>query len=149
VYDSIISNSQPSERFDSLSLESKNQALVRLGLLPCAASGFLDDDAAKERRGVCSICDRHDGQTPGPSVTTWDQAIPDDYKELTRVLSSLLGSTDFRRSKKARVLAAHAIRRIINHTADQELLLVGSGVFGPWLMRSLQSSVRELRVASA
>jgi serine/threonine-protein kinase ATR len=120
-----------------------------MGTLPCAASGCIGLDAPQGKTNVCSICDSYNGQAPGITVTTWDQNIPDDYKGIIGAMSSLLRSAELRRSKKARVLAANAIRRMINHTSDREILLVGSGDFGPWLMRSLQSSVRELRIASA
>lgn len=139
-----------SEKFDALSLDEKDKALVELGILPCAASGSLAIDAVKAKLNTCSICDCNGGiSSSTTTVTTWEQTVPDDYKGIIDALASLLQSSELRRSKKTRVLAAHAIRRMVNHTTDRELLLVGSGVFGPWLMRSLQSSVRELRIASA
>lgn len=133
-----------------LSLDEKDQSLVKLGMLPCAASGCIAVDTPGGKADVCSICDRYGGQSPSlTTTTTWERTIPYDYKGIIGAMSSLFGSTELRRLKKARILAAHAIRRMVNHTNDRELLLLGSGVFGPWLMRSLQSSVRELRIASA
>jgi serine/threonine-protein kinase ATR len=64
-------------------------------------------------------------------------------------LSALVEDSDFRRTRKQRVLAAHAIRRVINHLSDGDFLSLGSGALAPWLMRSLQSSIREVRIASA
>ncbi|TLD37485.1 ABC1 family protein [Venturia nashicola] len=138
------------DRFDALSLEEKYKALANLGALPCAASGCLSMAAASPRiLNTCAICDRHGGISSGDSaIVTWDEIVPDDYKGIIEALSSLLQSAELRKSKKARVTAAHAIRRMVNHTNDREILSVGSGVFGPWLMRSLQSSSRELRIAS-
>lgn len=98
----------------------------------------------------CRVCDRPPAQPLPENTPAWNDVIPlDEYAEAVFVLHALVEDSGFRRSKGPRILAAHAMRRMINHLSDGDFLALGSSSFGPWLMRSLQSSVRELRVAAA
>ncbi|KAF2398341.1 hypothetical protein EJ06DRAFT_538889 [Trichodelitschia bisporula] len=65
------------------------------------------------------------------------------------VLSILVENVQFNISRKPRVLCAHAIRRAIGHTDKTEILDLASSTLGAWCVKSLQSSIRELRIASA
>jgi serine/threonine-protein kinase ATR len=80
----------------------------------------------------------------------WNEIVPrEEYAEAIAVLCAIVNDPEFRRSRKPRILAAQAMHRIINHLSDAGFLALGTSPFGPWLMRSLQSSVRELRLAAA
>jgi serine/threonine-protein kinase ATR len=124
-----------------------------IGLLPCAATRNIDyEDATAdaENREGCRICDKRSARDVGPSSTTWNEVVPrEEYEEILLFLSALVQDINFRRTRKPRVLAAHAIRRVVKHLSDGDFLSLGPGALAPWLMRSLQSSVRELRIASA
>jgi hypothetical protein len=78
----------------------------------------------------------------------WNEHTPlDEYQGLLSVLTKLTSNATLRKSKKARVLIAQAIRRTVAHLSDPLYVDLDSPL-GQWCMGSLQSSVRELRIAS-
>jgi serine/threonine-protein kinase ATR len=142
-----------SDQYNVLDTLQQCQLLTTIGLLPCAATRCLDAhvySSDAEHQTGCCICDQRMGRNLVAPTITWNDIVPrEEYEEILVFLSALVEDSNFRRTRKPRVLATHAIRRIINHLSDSDFLALGAGALAPWLMRSLQSSVRELRIASA
>jgi serine/threonine-protein kinase ATR len=142
-----------SGQYNLMDIDQQCHLLDTICLLPCAATRNLDFEGVTidaEYRRRCRICDRRSYRDVGATSTTWNEVVPcEEYQEILLFLSALVEDPSFRRTRKPRVLAAHAIRRVIRHLSDGDYLSLGAGVLAPWLMRSLQSSVRELRIASA
>jgi serine/threonine-protein kinase ATR len=60
----------------------------------------------------------------------------------------LLQVTTFSESRKPRVSAMVALRRIANHCNSSDFLDMEVSVAAQWCLKSLHSSLRELRIAA-
>lgn len=132
--------------------EAQCDVLAKIALIPCAAAHCLQVKTSSKTSGStwCQVCDRKRTSRTDGAKSTWNLLAPEEeYEEIIAALSAIVEDSTFRRSRKPRVFAAQAMHRIINHLDNENYLHLGTSSFGPWLMRSLQSSVRELRIASA
>ncbi|XXH03128.1 hypothetical protein Hte_009521 [Hypoxylon texense] len=130
-----------------VSVESKLcRAIDLVGYLCCAADDTLiikDSISDKSPLVNCHLC-----QAVQPS-----QVIP-AHPDLTvkqtvqQTFTVLVQHTKFLESRKPRVTAMAALRRIAKHCTDSEFLDVEVSVTAQWCLKSLQSSVRELRIAA-
>lgn len=135
-----------SEQFKNLTHERQVETLKSIAMLLCLASRVKSNGDSKEK---CQICDCGP-QRQRPVHGIWSRTHHGfEDEELLTFLSQLLDDSHFRRSKHLRVLAATAIRRLSNHVDHREASMLSWKAVGTWLMRSLQSSVRELRIACA
>jgi serine/threonine-protein kinase ATR len=128
----------------------QTSVLAAIGLLPCVVTRCLKSGRDGGVRKRCKICDTvpsHEQQHL-PTLQSEDSGSQLCQRLLT-FLSLCIADSHLQRSKAFRVTAANAIRRISNHINDSECSMLSWKGIGPWLMRSLQSSVRELRIASA
>src|SRR5215469_14637277 len=112
------------------------------------SQSLIENSSQQILSAQCSICDNFPELVNPQLLTSWNSRFPEDAKAIISMLEILIDDQNFRRSKCQRVLAANLIRRVLTHVDDQPYLQLGS-VFGEWCMRSLQSSIRELRVAAA
>ena len=131
--------------------EFRCRLLELISILPCAGSQSLVENVPNTQQtpsAQCSICDNSPGCANSQPLSSWNSCFPEDVKATISMLGTLIDEQSFQRSKRQRVLAANLIRRVLAHVEDQQYLQLGS-VFGEWCMRSLQSSIRELRVAAA
>lgn len=64
------------------------------------------------------------------------------------IFTSLLNLPAFLESRRPRVVAMIALRRIVLHTKDAEMLDLEKSALGQWCLQALQSSLRELRIAA-
>lgn len=124
-------------------------AIASIGRLPCVASRYLQigqDNGIIDR---CMKCDNElaQGRYNSKAIENEDSSVT-VCRRLLSFMSRCLDDANLRRSKGFRVAATNAIRRICNHLNDDECSALSWKGIGPWLMRSLQSSVRELRIAS-
>ncbi|KAI1494605.1 phosphatidyl inositol 3-kinase-like protein [Biscogniauxia mediterranea] len=69
-------------------------------------------------------------------------------KSAMEVFAAILQFPDFSESRISRVTAMVALRRIARHCDDQEFLDMEVSPAAQWCLKSLQSSVRELRIAA-
>ncbi|KAI1496609.1 phosphatidyl inositol 3-kinase-like protein [Biscogniauxia marginata] len=69
-------------------------------------------------------------------------------KSAMEIFTSLLQFPDFTESRRSRVTAMVALRRIARHCDDCEFLDMEVSAAAQWCLKSLQSSVRELRIAA-
>ncbi|KAF2431255.1 hypothetical protein EJ08DRAFT_649062 [Tothia fuscella] len=133
------------DRYTVLSAQDQQALLTSIGQLPCVVVRCIGRTTAR-----CRICDLYSIDKSGTAPASWDATVSrEEYSEVVGFLATLVEDSDVRRSREPRILAAQAMRRVINHLHDSDFLSLGTSQFGPWLMRSLQSSVRELRIAAA
>ena len=137
--------------FGNLSESERCQLLKILGFLPCAVSGSLVgevrlDPANWSKCSICHTTRRSLRDTRLPSKQ--DEQLSQECEAVLKCLEFLITTEASQRSNKTRILVAHAIQKVMNHISDPVYLNV-KAVLGQWSLRSLQSSVRELRFAAA
>ncbi|OTA56852.1 phosphatidyl inositol 3-kinase-like protein [Hypoxylon sp. EC38] len=69
-------------------------------------------------------------------------------RTVQEIFCSLVQLRGFLESRNPRVTAMAAVRRIAKHSLDPDFLDVEISVVAQWCLKSLQSSVRELRIAA-
>lgn len=123
-----------------------------LGRVACAGSQCLvsANGSHDEFSNLsCKICDH--------PLRILDQHIPpywnvnhhgEDWKEIVASLAALIEAPEVQKSKKPRILITLAIRRIFNHISDAEYLDLANSSLGQSCLRSLSSTLRELRIAA-
>ena len=90
----------------------------------------------------CSICD--DGAQTLPPNTV-DTLFRGAWFE---IFSRLIRLPTFLDSRRPRIAAMQILRRLVLHCDDPELLSLETSGLGQWCIQSLNSSVRELRIAA-
>ncbi|KAF5985926.1 uvsb pi-3 kinase [Fusarium coicis] len=117
-----------------------------LSRISCAADGgneTMNDAKAAVAETACSICEHN----APPVRSSLHGAIV--HKSRTEALfTKLIRLPALAESRRPRVAAMLAIRRVILHCEDTELLNLETSGIGQWCLQSLNSSVRELRVAA-
>ena len=101
------------------------------------------------KSATCTLCD-----TPGSlareSTIHWNQqALEEIWKDVIAGLITITLEKKFQQSSRPRVLMAVAIGRIFNHISDAEYLSLEVSPLGEWLLKSMQRSLRELRIAAS
>ncbi|KAF9871571.1 hypothetical protein CkaCkLH20_10982 [Colletotrichum karsti] len=112
----------------------------------CAADMTLSKDelpTSKDGRLPCMSCDRKLEGPMRPEVIDIQTK-----QEAQSTFAKLINLTSFKESKRPRVVAMIAMRRLINHTDDLELFDLETSPLGQWCLQSLHSSIRELRIAA-
>ncbi|PQE28467.1 phosphatidylinositol 3 protein [Rutstroemia sp. NJR-2017a BBW] len=134
--------------FASLDESGRSQAIKYLSMIPCAAYGSLvvtRDPASNITHSRCFFCEK----LPIPEVkTVHNVRCQSTSKEAISILTTLVKSPIFHDSKRSRVLAMIALRTFATHYTDNEFLDLEASSLGQWCLQSLQSSVRELRIAA-
>ncbi|KAM3088202.1 serine/threonine-protein kinase M1, variant 2 [Clarireedia jacksonii] len=134
--------------FASLDESGPSQAIKYLSMIPCAAYGSLvvtQDTAGNITHSRCFLCEK----LPPPEATTvHDVRCQSTSQEAISILTTLVKSPVFHDSKRSRVLAMVALRTFATHFTDKEFLDLEVSSLGQWCLQSLQSSVRELRIAA-
>lgn len=64
------------------------------------------------------------------------------------MFARLISLDSFRESRRPRVVAMIALRRVVLHSQNLEVLDLEKSVLGQWCLQALQSSLRELRIAA-
>lgn len=121
------------------------KAITYLGMIPCAARGLLSvtrDDEGNVTRSKCVRCD-------GLLSTDLQESEACDVEEdAILILANIIRSPEFGVSRRVRVLAMTTLRRFTVHFANQDFLKMETSALGHWCIRSLQSNIRELRIAA-
>jgi len=122
-------------------------AIDLLAHLPCAADDTLAFSSqtieSKRVQLHCSFCSRLESSETQPvcrELSAKHAAVA--------ILKKLIRLPNFLESRRPRVVAMVALRRFIQHTKDPELYDLETSVMGQWCLQSLQSSLRELRIAA-
>jgi serine/threonine-protein kinase ATR len=120
--------------------------MTLLGCIPCASSGNLKigrDQSGRIVTTSCSVCD-------SPQLDSLEDAAYDENiaQEAIATFSKLLVLPEFEQSRKPRVLGMIALRSFAVHFKSAELLNLDTSLLGQWCLRSLRSSMRELRITA-
>ncbi|KAL9620044.1 MAG: hypothetical protein Q9160_005422 [Pyrenula sp. 1 TL-2023] len=130
--------------FKKLSEDNQCQTIAELGLIACAGSQSLRQNTLDDQNNAsCSICDEDD-LSPTVNRNVWEDA---QIVELSSIVGELISS--MQKAPKAKVLGMLALRRILLHSSNLASYRLSQSRLGQWCLQSLQSSVRELRVAAA
>jgi serine/threonine-protein kinase ATR len=133
--------------YSELDDANRYSAIEYLGMIPCAASGTLtvtyDEDGAP-RYSTCSICEDSKYSGPKSKQDNCEQARNDSIM----VFNNIIKSQPFQDSRKPRVLAMITLRKFTSHFRTPEFIDLETSPLAHWCLKSLRSSVRELRIAA-
>ena len=113
------------------------QVIILISRLCCAVDGTLS------KKGSCSLCD-----VENPAGPTKRILKPQHNRDIFAIFSMLINAPFFVASKRLRVVAMVALRKLVLHTDDVDFFDIESSAPAQWCIQSLQSSVRELRIAA-
>ncbi|KAI0883853.1 phosphatidyl inositol 3-kinase [Annulohypoxylon maeteangense] len=116
-----------------------------LGYVCCAADDTLSIHGKEDDGTMWLDCRHCQTQSPNHAPLCLDLVAK---RAIQEIFASLVQLPVFLESRKPRVTAMTAIRRIAKHCIDSEFLDIEVSVIAQWCLKSLQSSVRELRIAS-
>ncbi|CAM1502082.1 Fc.00g040660.m01.CDS01 [Cosmosporella sp. VM-42] len=91
----------------------------------------------------CLICD-----IDSTTLDSVPSAAISSKSEAQLILAKLIRSAPLLTSRRPRVAAMIALRRLVLHSNDPDTLNLETSVLGQWCLQSLNSSVRELRIAA-
>ncbi|KAJ0123315.1 protein kinase rad3 [Diaporthe amygdali] len=91
----------------------------------------------------CSFCSTADRTGPRPPCTD-----PVAVTLAGTIFTELIQMSAFRESRRPRVVAMIALRRIVVHSKIPDMLDLEKSAIGQWCLSTLQSSLRELRIAA-
>ncbi|KAK1839602.1 protein kinase rad3 [Colletotrichum chrysophilum] len=132
--------------YPHINVKSQCLAIDLISRTCCAADAITQTDspfAAKDGKIICDVCDRKDEGPKRP------EAIDTETKrEAQSIFTKLINLPSFKNSRRPRVVAMIALRRIINHTDEAELFDLETSPLGQWCLQGLHSSIREIRIAS-
>ncbi|KAF5636368.1 UVSB PI-3 kinase [Fusarium tjaetaba] len=117
-----------------------------LSRISCAADGgneTMNDAKAAVTETACSICEHN-----APPVRSNLHGAIVHKSRIEALFTKLIRLPALAESRRPRVATMLAIRRVILHCEDTELLNLETSGIGQWCLQSLNSSVRELRVAA-
>ncbi|KAF4494809.1 uvsb pi-3 kinase [Fusarium agapanthi] len=117
-----------------------------LSRISCVADGgneTINDTKAAVTETACSICEHN-----APPVRSNLHGAIVHKSRIEALLTKLIRLPALAESRRPRVAAMLAIRRVILHCEDTELLNLETSGIGQWCLQSLNSSVRELRIAA-
>lgn len=117
-----------------------------LGYVCCAADDTVLIHGKKDggrMRFDCRHCQPF--QTSSQVPLCHDQTAK---RAIYEIFTSLVEFPGFLELRKPRVTAMAAIRRVARHCTDPEFLDLELSVAAQWCLKSLQSSIRELRIAA-
>ncbi|KAF5600040.1 UVSB PI-3 kinase [Fusarium pseudoanthophilum] len=117
-----------------------------LSRISCASDGgneTMKDAKAAVTETACSICEHN-----APPVRSNLHGAIVHKSRVEALFTKLIRLPALAESRRPRVAAMLAIRRVILHCEDTELLNLETSGIGQWCLQSLNSSVRELRVAA-
>ncbi|KAI0384338.1 phosphatidyl inositol 3-kinase [Hypomontagnella monticulosa] len=132
-------------RFEQLPELELCRIIDLLGYVCCAADDTLSVHSkdGKFLRLDCRHC-----QAAGPSNGTPLREEFVTKQGAQEIFASLVQLPSFLESQKPRVTAMAAVRRITKHSVDSNFLDIEVSVTAQWCLKSLQSSIRELRIAA-
>ncbi|KAI0897246.1 phosphatidyl inositol 3-kinase [Annulohypoxylon nitens] len=117
-----------------------------LGYVCCAADDTVLIHGKKDggrMRFDCRYCQPF--QTSSQAPLCHDQTVK---RAIYEIFTSLIEFPGFLELRKPRVTAMAAMRRVARHCTDPEFLDLELSVAAQWCLKSLQSSIRELRIAA-
>ncbi|KKA30143.1 hypothetical protein TD95_002801 [Thielaviopsis punctulata] len=137
------------DQFPFLDVRSKCALLEFLSHVVCAADETLDveTDPAMPHTVTaisCAYC-----LTPEVAPLDDTPASAALKKQVLQALTTLVGSGQLDRPPRPRVVAMLALQKVAVHVHGEELYDLEKSALGLWCLKSLRSSVRELRIAAS
>ncbi|EDN95718.1 hypothetical protein SS1G_11597 [Sclerotinia sclerotiorum 1980 UF-70] len=135
------------QRFAGLKDPDRCKVIDYLSMLPCAAYGSLTvtrDKLENITSSQCFVCEK---LLPKTAVLD-DDLCQKTGTEAILILTTLINSPAFHDSRRTRVLAMVAVKAFAMHFRDEEFFNLETSAVGQWCLKSLQSSMRELRIAA-
>lgn len=118
----------------------------QLGYVPCASAGTLTLNYDREGNvsdRKCSVCES--GSPTSSVAANYDDTLA---AEAIATFVKLIDLPDFEESRRPRVQAMLTLRHFALHFKDREFLDLETSKLGQWCLKSLRSSMRELRVTA-
>ncbi|KAH8711053.1 Protein kinase rad3 [Beauveria bassiana] len=112
-------------------------AIDMMSKLCCVLDNQLYDLAENE----CAICS-------GKAVLRENVQAHDIKTIIRSIFAELSHRSNFLESRRPRVAAMLALRRVLLHCEDATALNLETSALGQWCLQSLNSSIRELRIAA-
>ncbi|KAH8588648.1 protein kinase-like protein rad3 [Bisporella sp. PMI_857] len=134
--------------FAELNDNDRCKAIEYLAMIPCAAVGSLEatrDHDGTIRYSKCLACEEGNHVDPTGVHKDKYQSVCNDA---ILSLSALVQSQTFQESRRPRVLAMFALKAFTTHFKDAGFIDFKVSNLGQWCLKSLQSSIRELRIAA-
>ncbi|RDW67089.1 protein kinase MEC1 [Aspergillus mulundensis] len=128
--------------FPAVLEQDKQEFLDKVGRLPCAFAGSLSTAVQSKslQKHLCHICDEeHHGETQFNGQIN-------ESNQLCQILAFIIPRIP--RSSIIRVTTMATLKRISMHTSNPTHLQLSNSISGDFLLGSLRSSVRELRVVA-
>ncbi|KAI6601117.1 hypothetical protein MCOR14_004531 [Pyricularia oryzae] len=140
LLESLISNG-----FSSLDEHQACQVLELLASISCATDNTLTTTSSPSNTQNihCKFCSFYDRGRKTPLCLDISAK-----SMVAKVFGRIVKLPSLTNSKKSRVVAMMALRKVASHTRDPDLLDLEKSVTGHWCLQSLNSSVRELRIAA-
>ena len=133
-------------QFSNLNEREQCRVVELLGYVCCAADSTLTVPSAKGNGSIgvsCSYCQDISSSRDAPLCLD-----PAAKKQALASFNYLIQLPNFVSSRGPRIAAMVALRNLAKHCRDDEFLDVEASAAAQWCLKSLQSSVRELRIAS-
>ncbi|KAL4956177.1 hypothetical protein BDW69DRAFT_181790 [Aspergillus filifer] len=126
--------------FFALAEQEKYGILEGLAQLPCAIAGSLTMTSIGYSAGhaLCYTCDEEHYNQINPATQV------EETDQLCQILAFIVPKIS--RASTFRIAAMAALKRILMHSSSLTHLQLSDSTFGDFLLSSLRSSVRELRV---
>ncbi|QSZ36964.1 hypothetical protein DSL72_009056, partial [Monilinia vaccinii-corymbosi] len=119
-----------------------------LSMIPCASYGSLNVTRDKFQNIISSQCFICEKLSPPDSTILNDDFCQKTGSEAILILNTLIKSSAFMDSRRSRVLAMVAVKAFAIHFRDEGFFDLETSEIGQWCLKSLQSSMRELRIAA-
>ncbi|RKF54549.1 Protein kinase rad3 [Golovinomyces cichoracearum] len=132
----------------NLSAQARCKVIECLTHIPCVTSGqlMITREREKIKNIHCSMCE-------GKELIRKNILDIQDFNKISnetiRAFSKIVKSSVFLESKRARVLAMIAVRKVAIHFGHSEFLDLEVSELAQWCFQSLTSSIRELRVTAS
>lgn len=131
-----------SDRFPHLDEDDQCRLIDIISRMPCAADGTLQLRGADPPYFKCDFCS--DAKPIGPSPASHEEA----KAASVAIFAKLIKIPSFLESRRPRVCAMVALRRLARHSTHGQFWDLGNSGPGRWCIQSLHSSIRELRIAA-
>ncbi|KAH7316595.1 hypothetical protein B0I35DRAFT_354216 [Stachybotrys elegans] len=129
------------DAFNNAPEETQCQSINVLSLLPCMDLINQRTRPASQPAAIrCPVCHH---EVSNKNIVAMDSA-----GDISSIFAKIIRLPSFIEARRSRVAAMIALRRIALHSDDPEFLDLETSEPGQWCLQSLNSSVRELRIAA-
>ncbi|KAF2457856.1 hypothetical protein BDY21DRAFT_320173 [Lineolata rhizophorae] len=122
--------------------------LMLFSKLPCIVAGAqkaVEFSGRLVSWGYCTLCDTANHNTGTPPLY-WEDDIPKESPHRTiRFLEEIITTTRIKLTRSFRAAIGVVVGRMVQHINDSESLNLSQSAFGTWCIKSLRSSVKDVR----